>query len=51
MAHSVDTILQSVLTKHEERKIYLLQEIGRYTDKSDFLKFVKRNRNKMERSD
>ena len=51
MAHSVDTILQSVRTKHEERKIYLLQEIGRYTDKSDFLKFVKRNRNKMERSD
>ena len=50
-AHSVETIMDDMATKYTDRKVYFLQEIWAYTDSREFLKFVKRNRSKMEKWD
>lgn len=46
---TIDQIMQSIKTDYANQKIYLLKESGSFTTKSDLLKFVKNNRQKVEK--
>lgn len=46
---TIDQIMQSIKTDYTNQKIYLLKESGSFTTKSDLLKFVKNNRQKVEK--
>lgn len=45
---SIDQIVDEIKHKYLNKKIYLVQEAGKFDDEMTFLKFVKRNRTKVE---
>ncbi len=45
---SIDQIVGEIKEKYLNKKIYLVQEAGRFDDEMSFLKFVKKNRTKVE---
>lgn len=50
-ANSVESIINSIYAKYSDQKIYIISEIWDYKTVADFQKFVKRNRNKMDKSE
>lgn len=46
---TVDQILQLMKQDYQDQKIYLLKESGSFAEKSDLLKFVKNNKQKVEK--
>lgn len=50
-AQSVDGIMSQIIAQFAERKVYIISEIGLFTDTTTFLKFVKKNRTKMDKGD
>ena len=45
---SIDQIVDEIKQKYLGKKVYLVQEAGKFDDELTFLKFVKRNRTKVE---
>lgn len=45
---SIDQIVDEIKHKYVNKKVYLVQEAGKFDDELTFLKFVKRNRTKVE---
>ncbi len=45
---SIDQIVDEIKNKYLNKKVYLVQEAGKFDDELTFLKFVKRNRTKVE---
>ena len=50
-ANSVESIMTNIYSKYSDQKIYIISEIWDYKTMTDFQKFVKRNRNKMDKSE
>lgn len=50
-AQSVDSIMDQIISSFKEDKVYIISEVWVYKDTASFLKFVKKNRNKMDRAD
>lgn len=50
-ARSVDSITEEIMAINKDKKIYIISALGQYNNNIDFLKFVKKNRNKMDRGD
>lgn len=48
---SIDQIVSTLKDQYFGEKVYLVQEAGKYDDERDFLKFVKKNRLKVENND
>jgi hypothetical protein len=48
---SIDEIVSRLKEQYFGEKIYLVQEAGKFNDERDFLKFVKKNRLKVENND
>lgn len=46
---TVDQILQTMKEQYTNQRVYLLKESGEYSTKSDLLKFVKTNKQKVEK--
>lgn len=46
---TIDQILQTIKTDYSQQKIYLLKENNAFTTKSELLKFVKNNKQKVEK--
>lgn len=50
-AQSVDSITEDIVSINKDKKIYIISALGEYKNNVDFLKFVKKNRNKMDKWD
>ncbi len=50
-AQSVDSIIEQIIELFNQDKVYVISEIDTFTETSDFLKFIKKNRNKMDKGD
>ncbi len=48
---SIDQIVTTLKDQYFGQKVYLVQEAGKYDDEREFLKFVKKNRLKVENND
>lgn len=48
---SIDQIVDQIKHSYLNKKIYLVQEAGKFDDEMSFLKFVKKNRTKVENGD
>ena len=48
---NIDQIVASLKEQYYGQKVYLVQEAGTYENERDFLKFVKKNRLKVENND
>ncbi len=48
---SIDQIVDDIKHRYLNKKVYLVQEAGKFEDELTFLKFVKRNRTKVENGD
>lgn len=48
---SIDQIVDDIKQKYLGQKVYLVQEAGKFDDEMSFLKFVKKNRMKVENGD
>jgi excinuclease ABC subunit A len=48
---NIDQIVASLKAQYAGQKVYLVQEAGKYDDEREFLKFVKKNRLKVENND
>ncbi len=45
---SIDQIVDDIKQRYNGKKVYLVQEAGKFEDEMSFLKFVKKNRLKVE---
>ncbi len=50
-AQSVESIMDSITKQFSEDKVYIISELGIHTDATSFLKFVKKNRSKMDKGE
>jgi len=50
-AQSVDSIIEQIITKFHSDKIYIISAEDSFKDSVHFMKWIKRNRNKMDKSD
>ncbi len=50
-AQSVDSIIEQIITKFHSDKIYIISAVDTFKDSVNFMKWIKRNRNKMDKSD
>jgi|GEM_PF-545267 len=48
---SIDQIVDEIKHRYTGKKVYLVQEAGKFDDEMSFLKFVKKNRTKVENGD
>lgn len=48
---SIDQIVDEIKQRYTGKKVYLVQEAGKFDDEMSFLKFVKKNRLKVENGD
>ena len=46
---TIDQIMDTIKTDYQGQKIYLLKESGKFSEKSELLKFVKNNKQKVEK--
>ncbi len=50
-AQSVDSIIEQIIALFNQDKVYVISEIDTFTEAPEFLKFIKKNRNKMDKGD
>lgn len=50
-SQTIDQIVDDIKHEYMAQKVYLVQEAGKYDDGREFLKFVKKNRTKVEHGD
>ena len=50
-AQSVDSIIGQIIKEFWTDKVYVISEVGEFKDGPSFLKFVKKNRTKMDKAD
>ncbi|MFA7284331.1 MAG: hypothetical protein WC004_00725 [Candidatus Absconditabacterales bacterium] len=50
-AQSVESIMGAIVKQFNDNKVYIISELGKYADGPSFLKFVKKNRTKMDKGD
>jgi len=48
-AQSVESIMGAIVKQFNDNKVYIISELGKYADGPSFLKFVKKNRTKMDK--
>ncbi len=48
-AQTIDHMMKSIVTDYQAQKIFLLQQVIAFDEQSDFERFVKKNRNRVER--
>ena len=50
-AQSVDSIIDQIIKEFGSDKVYIISELSEFIDSPSFLKFVKKNRTKMDKAD